>query len=227
MTAVERLIATARGEIGYHEKASNANLDSPTANSGTKNWTKYARDLDELGDIYNGRKNGYDWCDVFVDWCFISEFGKALGMALLCQSYEGLGAGVKYSAQYYKNKGQFHEDGPQPGDQIFFVKRNSDGSIKSWQHTGIVVAVEGLQVRTVEGNTSGGQVAEKVYGIDDSSIGGYGRPDWSMVPEETKPWYYDAQQWALTNGIADGQRPDDPATRAEVWTMLMRLAEKL
>lgn len=47
---------------------------------------------------------------------------------------------------------------------------------------------------------------------------------------ETKPkpkeWYAEAQKWAVDNGIADGTRPDEPATRAEVWTMLKRLKEK-
>lgn len=61
-TAVERLLATARSEVGYLEKASNSNLDDKTANAGRGNWTKYARDLNELGDFYNGNKNGYDWC---------------------------------------------------------------------------------------------------------------------------------------------------------------------
>ena len=32
--------------------------------------------------------------------------------------------------------------------------------------------------------------------------------------------------WAMEMGIADGSRPTDPATRAEVWTMLQRLAER-
>lgn len=44
------------------------------------------------------------------------------------------------------------------------------------------------------------------------------------TPAEEEPWYAEAQRWVQERGIADGQRPDDPATRAEVWTMLMRLA---
>lgn len=71
MTPVEKLLATARAEIGYIEKKSNAQLDDKTANAGDKNWNKYARDLDELGRVYNGKKNGYNWCDIFADWCFI------------------------------------------------------------------------------------------------------------------------------------------------------------
>jgi hypothetical protein len=55
LTAIERLIATAKAEEGYLEKATNAQLDSKTANAGSNNWTKYARDLDNIGNIYNGK----------------------------------------------------------------------------------------------------------------------------------------------------------------------------
>ena len=44
--------------------------------------------------------------------------------------------------------------------------------------------------------------------------------------EETtveKTWYADAQEWAVKMGIADGTRPLDTCTRAEMWTMLQRL----
>ena len=187
MTAQEKLLATAQAEIGYLEKKTNAQLDDKTANAGSGNWTKYARDLDGLGSIYNGRKNGFYWCDVFVDWCFITTFGEALGMDLLCQAYQGLGAGVKYSANYYKKNGQFHTSGPQPGDQIFFY----GSSTSSWVHTGLVEKVEGGKVYTIEGNTSGasgvvsngGGVVRKSYALNYSKIAGYGRPDWSLVKE--------------------------------------------
>lgn len=183
MTAVERLLQTARNEIGYLEKSTNSNLDSKTGNAGSNNYTKYARDLDNIGNIYNGKKNGYAWCDVFVDWCFIKTFGIANGMKLLCQSYGGAGAGCTYSAQYYKNKGQFYKSNPKAGDQIFFT--GGDGM----SHTGIVEKVSGGRVYTIEGNTSsasgvianGGAVASKSYNLNYSRIGGYGRPDWSLV----------------------------------------------
>ena len=41
----KQLVKITEAEIGYHEKASNSNLDSKTSNSGNKNYTKYARDL--------------------------------------------------------------------------------------------------------------------------------------------------------------------------------------
>ena len=43
---------------------------------------------------------------------------------------------------------------------------------------------------------------------------------------KAKEWYADAQKWAVDNGIADGTRPNDTATRAEIWTMLQRLYNK-
>lgn len=115
MTAVERVIARARGELGYIEKASRKELDDKTANAGNKNWNKYARDLDELG-IYNGKKNGYDWCDVFADWCYIMEFGKDVGLQVICQPEKSYGAGVNSSAKYYKAQGRLDEN-PAVGDQ--------------------------------------------------------------------------------------------------------------
>ena len=179
--AVERLLATAAAEVGYHEKASNKDLDSKTGNSGSANYTKYARDLDAIGNIYNGRKQGYDWCDVFVDTMFIMTFGVTLAMKLLCQEYSGCGAGCKYSMGYYQAQGQFHTSGPQPGDQIFF------GSGNTVSHTGIVEKVQGSKVYTIEGNTGSGsvQVARCVYPLTYGTIKGYGRPDWSLVDSIT------------------------------------------
>lgn len=190
LTAIERLIATANAEEGYLEKATNAQLDSKTANAGSNNWTKYARDLDNIGNIYNGKKNGYAWCDVFVDWCFIKTFGVDLAMRLLCQPYGGAGAGCTYSVQYYKQKDQFHKSNPQAGDQIFFT---NDGGKTSY-HTGLVIAVGNGKVYTIEGNTSsapgvvpnGGCVRTKSYNLTATYICGYGRPDWSLVGDSVE-----------------------------------------
>ena len=80
----QKVIDLAWSQIGYHEKESNAQLDDPTANAGDQNWTKYARDLDSLSGFYNGRKNGYAWCDVFVDWLFVQSYGRGAAQYLLC-----------------------------------------------------------------------------------------------------------------------------------------------
>lgn len=174
----QKVIDIALAEVGYLEKASNSNLDSDTSNAGYNNYTKFARDLYNAG-YYNGNKNGFAWCDVFVDWCFYKAWGKTVGQQLQCQTGD-LGAGCGYSAQYYKNKGQLHTDNPQPGDQIFF------GSASNVTHTGLVYAVDSARVYTVEGNTSGssgvvangGGVFKKSYPLSYSKIYSYGRPDY-------------------------------------------------
>ena len=175
MTAQERLIAAAKAELGYVGKKSNAQLDDPTANTPGL-YNKFARDLDALGDFYNGRKNGYDWCDVFVDWCFITVFGREVGQKLLCQPDRSCGAGTKYSMDYYKAKKRWFTS-PQPGDQIFF------GTAAVTSHTGIVTGVGGGYLTTVEGNCgSPSAVRQCKYPVGYASIKGYGRPDWSIVP---------------------------------------------
>lgn len=37
-----------------------------------------------------------------------------------------------------------------------------------------------------------------------------------------EPWYAEAQEWVKSQGISDGERPTEPATRAEVWAMIYR-----
>lgn len=177
----KKLVNIALAEVDYSEKKSNSQLDDKFANAGKNNWTKYARDLDKIPEIYNGNKNGYEWCDVFVDWCFVQAYGVDAMQVLLRQPDESLGAACKYSARYFRNKGQFFTSDPQVGDQIFF------GKVGNESHTGIVVDVIGNTVYTVEGNTSdgvkvvpnGGEVCKKSYRIGSSDIAGYGRPAWN------------------------------------------------
>lgn len=231
MKPFEQVIATARSEVGYLEKASNSNLDSKMENAGSANYTKYARDLDRLG-VYNGQKNGYAWCDIFVDWLFVTTFGLNTAMQMTFQPMGGYGAGCTESARYYKNAGRFFKSNPQPGDQVFFT---SDGGATMY-HTGLVVGVSKSNITTIEGNTSsesgvvpnGGAVREKTYSINYNQIGGYGRPNYSIVPEEdddmdvnrfhelylemrkelqdndSSAYSAEAREWAISNGIIQG-----------------------
>lgn len=176
------LIAVAAAEIGYKEKASNSQLDDPTVNAGSANYTKYARDFDQkYPNWYNGKKNGYAWCDTFVDWCFLNAFGYENALRLTCQPEKSAGAGCTYSLRYYKNKGQFHTSGPKPGDQIFFGM-----SIDNSSHTGIVEKVDGSKVYTIEGNTSD-TVARRSYALSNSRILGYGRPAYDVEGTTVTP----------------------------------------
>lgn len=168
----QKVVDLALSQVGYHEKKSNSDLDSFASNSGDKNWTKYARDLDKLGNFYNGPKNGFAWCDVFVDWCFFTSYGRAATHKLLYQPYDSYGAGCQFSAQYFNQNGHFFKSNPQIGDQIFF-----GDAWTNVYHTGLVVEVGKSYVTTVEGNTSD-MVAKRSYTINDNRIWGYGRPNW-------------------------------------------------
>lgn len=108
MSAVEKIIEIAKVEVGYLEKKTKSSLDSKTDNTGSNNFTKYAR------DIYPSLQ-GQAWCDMFVDWCFVQAFGLVKAKQLL----GGFSAYTPTSAQYFKNKGQYHKSDPKPGDQIF------------------------------------------------------------------------------------------------------------
>lgn len=177
------LLAIAATEIGYHEKASNAQLDDKIANTGSNNWTKYARDLAAAG-YYNGNKNGYAWCDVFVDWCFYILAGKNAAKAQEIECQTGpYGAGCSWSKSYYKAQDRLFT-APQAGDQVFF-KRNGEIT-----HTGIVEWVSGTQIGTIEGNSSD-QVIRRTYSLSDSYLDSFGRPRYdadeavATVPEKT------------------------------------------
>ena len=184
----ERVIAIALAEVGYLEKKSNSQLDDKKANAGSKNYTKYARDLNEHPDLLNGNKQGYAWCAVFVVWAFVMAFGVEIAKKLLNLPKNSLAASCTALANYFKEKGQFHTKNPKPGDVIFFKGRDGTPS-----HTGIVYKVDSLYVYTVEGNTSsqagvianGGGVFKKSYAINYSRIYGYGRPDYDGVLYES------------------------------------------
>ena len=213
---VDKVLAVASAEVGYLEKKTNSNLYDKTANVGAKNYTKYAHELDtNHPDFYNGRKNGFDWCDVFVDWCFVTAFGVADALELLCQPKKSCGAGCEYSAVYFKVKNQFYKS-PKAGDQIFF--KNSSGSVV---HTGLVYDADDQYVYTIEGNTSsasgvvanGGCVAKKKYALTNSRIYGYGRPKYD---EATKPVETEKTITQLAREVLKGKWGNGSARKANL-----------
>lgn len=199
---VKNLLAIAAAEIGYKEKETNAQLDDKTANAGDDNYTKYARDLAAAG-YYQASKQGYAWCDMWVDWLFLQLCGgnAAKAQEIICQT--GLyGAGCKFSAQYYREQGRFFTSDPHPGDQIFFGPRGNE------THTGIVESVENGVITTIEGNTSN-QVARRTYKVTDSNISGYGRPKYEAEDAEPVP--------AVTGTPSTGSAADEKT----IWNFLL------
>lgn len=164
-----KLLEIAIAELGYKEKASNSQLDDKDANAGSGNWTKYARDLHTAG-YYQAAKNGYAWCDMFVDWCFLQLGGsKEKGEWLECQT--GLyGAGCEWSSNCYRWADRCGTE-PKIGAQVFFAKNGAG----SEEHTGIVENFDANYVYTIEGNTSN-MVKRKTYARTSDYILCYGYP---------------------------------------------------
>ena len=176
MTAQD-VLKVAAAEIGYCEKKSNSQLDDKTANAGSNNYTKYARDLYKAG-YWNGNKNGYDWCTTFCAWCFWMAAGKNKDKAIEVQPYGSLGASCKYQTGYYKKVNRFFSN-PVVGDQAFFTRG----------HTGLVEAFDGKKLTLIEGN-SNNKVERRTYSFPNEIFSGFGRPFYtaaSVPKEEPKP----------------------------------------
>ena len=160
------IIVTAANQVGYH-----ANPDKTN---------KYAAYFDDIHpDFYNGKKNGYDWCEIFCDWCFCNTFGYDLGRRMIYQPLHSAGAGVNSSASYYKQAGAWSHL-PSLGAQIYF--QDDDGLY----HTGLVVGIKDGRVYTIEGNTGdtkGGEVMRHNYPQNAVYIAGYGVPDWDLAKD--------------------------------------------
>lgn len=185
------VIKIAKAEVGYLEKKSNSNLYDKEKNSGSNNYTKYAYEFDtKYPNFYNGKKNGYAWCDIFVDWCLVKAFGVDNALKLLGQPLKSCGAGCSWSVKYYEKIKRFYKSYPKIGDQIFFKDSKGEPC-----HTGLVYKVDSKKVYTIEGNTSsasgvvanGGAVAMKSYSLSYNRIYGYGRPKYDEEPKKVTP----------------------------------------
>lgn len=183
MTPIEKAAQYAvdsfRKWVGYHEKATNSQLDSFTANAGSGNYNRFSALIDNLRsqgyNVYNGRKNGYPWCDASFDCNMIECFGVEMAQKMLYQPWDSCGAGCEYSAGYYRSAGAWYS-APKVGDQIFFGQKGNE------THTGIVSKVEPNTVYTIEGNAND-QVMERSYARSSSNISGYGRPNYALVAD--------------------------------------------
>ena len=152
--AIHKVVSLAYDQIGYKE--------------GANNWNKYAADP-RMQELYGWNVQNQPWCAIFINWLFIEAFGYSDGTDI---TYGGSPA-CSVSAQIYKNHNAWSLN-PRKGDQIFFS--SGDG------HTGIVVDVSGSTITTIEGNTTD-SVAKRTYYSGDSTIAGYGVPNWSVVAD--------------------------------------------
>lgn len=177
-----KVIQIATAEVGYLEKskaaytANPAILDEKTKGAGYDNYTKYGRDMHNVYPAVMDFPAA--WCDAFVDWCFYKAYGTTNAKALLGGNFDDY---TVNSAKLYKDKGRL-DNSPQVGDQIFFTK---NGAYTGCYHTGLVIAVNGNTVTTIEGNTSatganieanGGCVARKTRSVTKNTL--FGHPNY-------------------------------------------------
>ena len=213
MAKYDKLLQVAAAEVGYLEKKNNSELDGKTVNAGSANYTKYARDLDKT-DFFNGKKNGYAWCAVFMCWCFVQAYGLEVARKMLYLPKKSYAAGVDYLKNYFKAAGRLYTT-PQVGDVVMF----------GVQHTGIVTAVSGNTFKTVEGNTSGasgvvsngGGVCRKTYTLGKTAMT-FGRPDWSLVEDTAQTAVETVKTVSVelpqvSKGSKGGEDPANPPER--------------
>lgn len=150
----ERLIQTARSQVGYREGATGGH------------WNNDQRYSDEVPGF--AWSDGQPWCDTFVAWCFWSA-----GLAGILLPAGG-SASVWASYRAWCDAGRFTEY-PTLGAQLI-LGRN--------QHTGICVGWDDTHVFSVEGNTNDDGAAEgngvyaKTRRRRDDYVTGYGIPAW-------------------------------------------------
>lgn len=146
------LVSVALSQVGYVNKASNAYLDSNTANpkNGYNGYTKY-------GAWYG--LNPAPWCGIFISWC-----GYTAGCL---DKVGGKIAYVPNYTAYFNGRGKYRRRGsytPVPGDIVIFGDE---------AHVGIVEKAMDGYLYTIEGNANNGRVARNRYNIYDEYIMGY------------------------------------------------------
>jgi len=131
--------------------------------------------------LFYGKKvsgAAYPWCCTFIWWLLHSSGVPVLKTASCMEM-----------GDYFKKQGRWYTT-PQVGDLVFFkFKTNARWT----NHIGLVIAVRGNEITTIEGNTSvnsddnGGAVMKRKRS---SNIVGFGRPEYDDIEEPketTKP----------------------------------------
>ena len=152
------------GTKPYLEKKSNAYLDDFTKNAGDKNYTKFARDVNNWNQP---GCQGQPWCAVYQFWKLVKVFGLTKALQIMGGGFYNCQSVTRHA----KQKGTWHST-PKKGALIIFRNGSHIGSVNSYDAT---------YVYTNEGNTSsapgvvanGGACRNKKYKLTDSAIDGY------------------------------------------------------
>lgn len=152
---IERLVALAREQVGNREVPKGSNRGP-------------------LVDQYTGRR-AEPWCGHFVAWCFRSVDWTIPTDSEPSPSSANPLAGVAYMLGIFKSHDWLYMQ-PQVGDVVFYGSRGKS-DVGPGMHCGIVIAVNGDSIETVEGNWSDA-VSHRhipVYSNTNPKIVGFGR----------------------------------------------------
>ena len=210
---------TAMGQLGYVG-------DHGTSAQPPKRTNKFAEYLDTLSGFYSGKKNGYHWCAMFVDWVQLNVMGREIMEIITNHHKYGCDCDHAFSRYQLANKivGR-----PEVGDEVFYYK----DSTGNFTHTGIVVSVSNDQFGAIEGNCSN---SVKLYYKNFKSSDGYthffASPDYKLAAEMlSAKELNEFEKWAVDNGllVGDGKGNyymEENLTRSQMCTMLYRFHEK-
>ena len=163
------------GTKPYLEKKSNAYLDDFTKNAGDKNYTKFARDVNNWNQP---GCQGQPWCAVYQFWKLVKVFGLTKALQIMGGGFYNCQSVTRHA----KQKGTWHST-PKKGALIIFRNGSHIGSVNSYDTT---------YVYTNEGNTSsapgvvanGGACRNKKYKLTDSAIDGYVWIDYGTTEDQ-------------------------------------------
>jgi GH25 family lysozyme M1 (1,4-beta-N-acetylmuramidase) len=163
------------GTKPYLEKKSNAYLDDFTKNAGDKNYTKFARDVNNWNQP---GCQGQPWCAVYQFWKLVKVFGLTKALQIMGGGFYNCQSVTRHA----KQKGTWHST-PKKGALIIFRNGSHIGSVNSYDAT---------YVYTNEGNTSsapgvvanGGACRNKKYKLTDSAIDGYVWIDYGTTEDQ-------------------------------------------
>ena len=180
---LQKFLELAASQLGYVED--------------TGNKTKYAKYFDtEAWQWFNTKKQGAEWCAIFICWLFCQLIGPDRARSFLgCPSpKDNCAAGVKYLWQYLCKRGwKVDKTKGQPGDIIF---------LNSNKHVGLIQKVEDGKYITIEGNKSN-KVAQGSYKVTSSTVYGICRPAWSEIENSAAPAPAPAQPSQPASGYSD------------------------
>lgn len=163
------------GTKPYLEKKNNAYLDDFTKNAGDKNYTKFARDVNNWNQP---GCQGQPWCAVYQFWKLVKVFGLTKALQIMGGGFYNCQSVTRHA----KQKGTWHST-PKKGALIIFRNGSHIGSVNSYDTT---------YVYTNEGNTSsapgvvanGGACRNKKYKLTDSAIDGYVWIDYGTTEDQ-------------------------------------------